>query len=97
MEKGKTSKQVQCPQCKSFKTQSISVRSRVGLVGVIFIFAGLVWAITIVGLVFTIPFLAIGVPILVVSFFIRETGEMKCKACEYRFNKSSTVEQETIG
>jgi len=85
----KKNEQVQCPQCKSFKTQSISpkFRLRAGgtgltIVGCVFVVIGLV---IVIGLIIGIPVIIVGIAVLIASIFAKENGDVMCNACTYRF------------
>lgn len=88
--KMKGPEQVQCPSCGSYKTRQVSGRFLLRVFGGGAIFSGIVWSITIIGIFIAIPMFIIGIALLVASFFVRENGAMKCRACHYKFNRFST-------
>ena len=72
---------VKCPNCGSFNTAKNSKKAMYALGGMVLIIAGGLSSFFIVG----IPILLIGFVCLIISFFIKGTGEMKCRGCQFQF------------
>ena len=69
--------QIECPHCHSFKTTSVSKKYLFRTIGMTSILLGMGLLIFVIG----IPFLIIGIPVFLISFFLKETGKMRCKEC----------------
>jgi len=88
--------QIACPKCGSFKTESFSKKSRVAYLGGVLILAGAVFCIFIITAIIGIPLMFIGICVALFSIiFIKSGDEMRCKNCEYKFNKNSVGKDET--
>lgn len=75
--------QIKCPECGSFKTQSVSVRTVLLKVGCGCLLFGAATAIFIIG----IPFLVLGVPITLVGLLWKRGDQMQCKTCRFLFTR----------
>lgn len=77
----------QCPNCKGFKTASVSPKRLARIVGLGGILVGLGTLIFVIGfLIFPI-----GVFFLFMSFFLKDTNEYRCRTCGCGFDPNSNV------
>lgn len=69
--------QIQCPNCHGFKVNKISGRHLLLAFGGSSIFVGLFLAVFIIG----IPFLVLGIMLLLTGAFVKDSGKRRCTAC----------------
>lgn len=75
--------QTQCPNCNSFNTASISLRHLLRVIGAAMFVLGVATLIFLIG----IPFIPLGAIVFIASFFVGESGKMRCKNCQFIFQK----------
>lgn len=74
-------KQIQCPECNGFKVSEVSQKKVAQKLGAVSLIFGMATAIMLIGL----PFLFIGLCLLVISLVLPDSGKMHCQSCGYIF------------
>ena len=77
--------QVQCPNCKGYKTMGDSKKSHTMMMGSAFFFLGVIlnlFFLVIIG----IPLMAVGFIIMAIAHnLMKEDGSMECRNCKFKF------------
>ena len=79
--------QIKCPNCGGFKTITNSPKGLLLGIGTIFILVGMLLAFFLIG----IPLAIIGIVMVAIGYFLKETGQMKCKNCNFEFIRTSNI------
>jgi hypothetical protein len=78
-------KQTQCPHCHSYKVVPVSPK-KILLIGGFFLLAlGGLLSIFIIG----IPFIILGLLLMIISMFAKENGKKTCKSCGFNFSSDA--------
>ena len=72
-------KNIECPHCHTFNTSPASPKYTVRLLGLTSLLLGFALAIFLIG----IPFIFLGLLMLIGSFFFPENGRMRCRSCKF--------------
>jgi hypothetical protein len=74
-------KQTQCPHCHSYKVVPVSPKKLLLLGGFVLLAIGGLLAIFIIG----IPFIILGLLLMIISMFAKENDKKTCKSCGFNF------------
>lgn len=92
----KKKSQIQCPQCKGFKTRSISTRTRLATGAAALIIIGCFFCMLIIGLIIGIPLIGIGILMLISCIFIKDNGQTLCDTCGFKFDKNALNQDQVV-
>jgi hypothetical protein len=74
-------KQIQCPHCHSYEVIPVSPKKMLLIGGFVLLALGGLLSIFVIG----IPFIFLGLALMVVSLFAKEDGKKTCKSCGFNF------------
>lgn len=92
----KNMEQIKCPNCGSFKTISISKKTHILASGIVFILISSILSLFIIGIIIGIPMIIIGISLTIASSVMKDTGEMICKNCNFKFKEAEKVQSKNL-